>query len=272
LQDLARSIFSVLFPSDCKLCNTPLGNISRVPVCGECIAAIEPVRAPQCVICGDCLLGAQLLMGDGRCRNCRDSEPEFAHAVSFGEYEGGLRGLVHLLKYESVLPVAGVLGGMMAGAMEELLPSCRESVPLLVPVPLHKSKRGERGFNQAELIARVAVKRLSQPVEFAPNVLLRQRATISQVGLTREQRLENMREAFCVSRRQQVRGRTVIVVDDVMTTGTTLSECARVLKAAGAERVLAATVARAFQSAVLRDTAGQGEEEESEAVAVAVSV
>jgi ComF family protein len=223
-------------------------------------------------VCGDRLVSAQLLMGDGRCHNCRDFEPEFARAVSFGEYEGELRGLIHLLKYESVLPVASVLGGMMAQAIAELLPGCANSRPLIVPVPLHKSKRGARGFNQAELIARAALKRLDQPVELATGVLIRHRATVSQVGLTREERVENMRDAFRVTGRKRVQGRSVIVVDDVMTTGTTLSECARVLKQAGAEQVWAATVARAFQSAGLRGVADHGEEEANEAVEVAASV
>ena len=152
-------------------------------------------------------------------------------------------------------------------------------MPLIVPVPLHKSKRGDRGFNQAELIARAAVKRLPRRLELATGVLVRQRATISQVGLTREQRIENVRDAFRVRDRRQVRGRTVILVDDVMTTGTTLSECARVLKKAGAERVWAATVARAFQGAAAgaddpaeRELAIPVEEEAGEAVAVAASV
>ena len=83
------------------------------------------MRAPQCVICGDRLTSAQLLVGDGRCHSCRDFEPEFARAMSFGEYEGGLRGLIHLLKYEAVLPVASVLGGMLAETIEELLPFVR---------------------------------------------------------------------------------------------------------------------------------------------------
>ena len=253
VQTLLRSVFSVLFPSDCRLCRTPLDNISRIPVCDECLDTIEPVRAPQCVICGDRLVSAQLLVGDGRCRGCRDFEPEFDRALSFGEYEGGLRGLVHLLKYEFVVPVASVLGGMIAGTIEELLPSCGEAVPLLIAVPLHKSKRSNRGFNQAELIARAAVRRLPKRVQLVTGVLVRQRATISQVGLTREQRIENMRDAFRVRDRRQVRGATVILVDDVMTTGTTLSECARVLKKAGAQRVFAATVARAFQGASSED-------------------
>jgi ComF family protein len=267
LQALLGNFFSVLFPSDCRLCSAPLNNISRVPVCIECLAVIAPVREPQCVVCSDRLFSAQLLMGDGRCQNCRDHEPEFARAASFGEYEGGLRGLVHLLKYESVLPVA-VLGGMLASALAELLPGCGGGVPLIVPVPLHKSKRSERGFNQAELIARAALKRLRQPIELATDVLVRQRATMSQVGLSREQRIANMSDAFRVRDRHRVAGRTVIVVDDVMTTGTTLSECARVLKQAGAERVWAATVARAFQAAT-REAANHGDEEEIEALVTA---
>ncbi len=271
LHTIFRNVFSVLIPSDCRLCQTPLNNISRIPVCSECLAAIVPTLEPQCVICGDRLFSAQLLMGDGRCQNCRDFEPEFARAISFGEYEGGLRGLVHLLKYESVLPVASVLGRMLARAIEELLPACGDTHPLVIPVPLHHTKFRERGFNQAELIARTAVKRL-EPLVLATGVLVRQRPTISQVGLSREERIANVRDAFRVRDRRFVRGRAVIVVDDVMTTGTTLSECARVLKNAGAERVWAATVARAFQAAAPRITAKHGDEEEIEAAALAASV
>jgi predicted amidophosphoribosyltransferase len=103
--------------------------------------------------------------------------------------------------------------------------------------------------------------------------LIRRRETVSQVGLSREERIANVRDAFRVKAARRVEGRTVIVVDDVMTTGTTLSECARVLKLAGAERVWAATVARAFQGADLREAADVGEEEEaSQAAAFAASV
>lgn len=146
------------------------------------------------------------------------------------------------------------------------------AVPLVIAVPLHQSKRGARGFNQSELIARTALKHLPKRLELASGVLVRKRATVSQVELTREERLENIRDAFRVEDRRRVQGRTVIVVDDVMTTGTTLSECARVLKKAGAEKVWAATVARAFHGAVTSGDASHGEEEASEAVEVAASV
>ena len=119
-----------------------------------------------------------------------------------GEYETELRGLIHLLKYESVTPAASALGGMLATAILELLPACGDSLPLIVPVPLHRGKRSERGFNQAELIARFAVQQLPEPLEIATKVLVRHRRTESQVGLTREQRVENLRGAFRVSDRR----------------------------------------------------------------------
>ena len=144
--------------------------------------------------------------------------------------------------------------------------------PRIVPVPLHSSKRGERGFNQAELIVRAATKRLPPGMEIADGLLQRERPTHSQVGLTREERVANMRGAFRVTDPQRVKGRTVIVVDDVMTTGTTVSECARVLKKAGAERVWAATVARTLKFAVLPEAVEYREEEAHEAVEAAVSV
>lgn len=244
---VTRSVFSVFFPSDCKLCSLPLVNISRLPVCQDCLSALEPIRAPQCVQCGERLLPAQLLMGDGRCRGCYEFEPDFDRAVSFGEYAGTVRGLIHLLKYDNVMPAAPVLGRLLAEAVQQL-DLAADSAPVLVPVPLHKTKRSERGFNQAELIVRSAAKHLPQPLEIAA-VLKRQRPTHSQVGLTREERIANLRDAFRVVEPVRVKGKTVIVVDDVMTTGTTVSECARVLKKAGAKRVWAATVARTLKSA-----------------------
>lgn len=197
-------------------------------------------------------------MGAGLCSSCRDSAPDFDRALSFGEYEGGLRGLIHLLKYERVTPVSAPLGRMLAHAIGELVDG--KAAPLVVPVPLHKTRRRSRGFNQSVLIAHAAVRQLPQRLEVLNGALVRQRDTISQVGLSREERIENVRDAFRVAQPSRVNGRDILLVDDVMTTGTTLSECARVLKQAGAKRVWAATVARAFESAS-QTAADPGEQE-----------
>jgi ComF family protein len=190
--------------------------------------------------------------GEAVCLACQHDPPAFAHATSYGTYVDELRELIHLLKYHQVRSASGVLGNLLAQAAEELLSSPaldngNAEAVLVLPVPLHAGKFRERGFNQAELIAQAALRKLgrrsSRKLEFDTTVLFRRRATESQVGMSREQRRENIRGAFAATR-ERAAGREVLLVDDVMTTGATVSECARVLRAAGAKSVFAVTVAR----------------------------
>lgn len=178
------------------------------------------------------------------CDACQELRPLFDKAVAYSAYDGELRELVHLLKYEQVLPAANALGEMLAAAIVKL--ELADPV-LVVPVPLHSSKNRQRGFNQAEMIARAALKRMPESFALESKVLTRVRPTVSQIGLTRPQRRENMRGAFKVVHPNKVSGRSVLLVDDVLTTGTTASECARVLRKAGAEKVWVATVARTLK-------------------------
>jgi ComF family protein len=168
-------------------------------------------------------------------------------ALAYGSYDGGLRELIHLLKYERVRPAANVLGRMLADVIRELGPSFGGDVAM-VPVPLHRSKQRQREFNQTELIAQAALKLLpAGSVLLDSSMLQRRRATQSQIGLSSHQRRENLRGAFMVSRPIDVKGQTILLVDDVFTTGTTVSECARVLRRAGASKVWVATVARTLK-------------------------
>jgi ComF family protein len=178
---------------------------------------------------------------------CRRVAPWFRRAVAYGAYEGALRDLVHLFKYQQVKPAGPILEKLVEQAVGRLaLPE-----PLLVvPVPLWPGKREARGFNQAEEIARYFVSsRRRAGIQLDTTSLVRRRDTASQTGLTRRQRRANMRGAFAVTRPDRVKGRTILVIDDVMTTGTTAGECARVLRRAGAREVFVATVARATKEA-----------------------
>jgi ComF family protein len=248
---IAESLFATLFPSDCRFCGTPLTNISRLPVCEECLSAMRPITGGVCSICGERLLSPYAFAGangEPRCGLCRRMEPPFSRAMAYGSYDGGLRELIHLLKYDGVRPAANVLGRMLAEVLSGLEPSMGNSV-LVVPVPLHARKLRQRGFNQSEVITRAALKLKPAGNRFAlsSNLLLRRRETQSQIGLTRHQRRENMRGAFAVSTLDELAEREVLLVDDVFTTGTTASECARVLRRAGAIRVWVATVARTLK-------------------------
>lgn len=246
----AESLFATLFPSDCRLCGAPLIRISRLPVCEECLSHIRPLEGSVCSICGERLGNYRLLNDDHQpcCPACYQDEPGFAKAAAYGSYDGGLRDLIHLFKYDHVRPAANVLGRMLAEVLDALAGSFGDRAPVVVPVPLHSSKLRQRGFNQSELIARVALKLKSGQLILHSNVLERSRPTASQIGLTREQRQRNMRGAFVVATPDDIRGRDVLLVDDVLTTGTTVSECARVLRRAGAKRVLVATVARTLKN------------------------
>jgi ComF family protein len=205
--------------------------------------SIQPLAGPLCEVCGNRLV-PYALQGQV-CIHCEESGPSFEHATAFGEYAGALRGLVHLLKYQSVRSAARPLGISLAGTIREMFSEC-DGPFLLVPVPLHRERRSTRGFNQSQLIAKVAMRELRDlPIAFASKVLVRTRSTESQTGYTREQRRANLRGAFKVPDRARVKGCKILLVDDVLTTGATADECARILLRAGAKQVLVATVARA---------------------------
>jgi ComF family protein len=247
-------LFSVLFPSDCRICGLPLLNVSRLPVCPDCLDKIFPVDGRVCSICGERVLSSYALADDDgwvRCPVCRRIERPFERAVAFGSYDGGLRELVHLLKFNGVRPAGRVLGRMLAAALAGLEPEFGQEAVLVIPVPLFKGKRRQRGFNQAEVIARAALKiqGANRRLQLLSGVLLRTRDTHSQIGLTSHQRRENLRGAFKVARAAEVNGREVVLVDDVYTTGTTATECSRVLRRAGASKVWVATAARTMKEA-----------------------
>jgi len=162
----------------------------------------------------------------------------FDRARGFGVYEDELRRLVHLLKYDRMLPLAKPLARKMATVLESLpLPD------LVVPVPLYRVRRWRRGFNQA--LALSAELGREAAIRSEPSVLRRTRATQPQAGLSYAERKRNVAGAFVVRKPDRVANKTVLVVDDVMTTGATLDACARALKKAGARSVLGLTVARA---------------------------
>ena len=164
--------------------------------------------------------------------------PSFDRARSFGTYEGDLRKLIHLMKYDGMRPLAKELGRRLADTLVDF-----DEVDFLVPVPLNRWRWWRRGFNQAELLSAAMSRATGIPAR--PRLLRRTHATESQAGLSNHQRRLNVAGAFTAPRPQEVRGRRILLVDDVMTTGATLDACAKALKRAGAEYVGAVTAARA---------------------------
>jgi ComF family protein len=233
------------------VCGVPLVKISRLPVCQECLDAMLPISGGLCAVCGERIFSPYVVSSpdvEPRCGLCSRVKPLFERAVAYGSYEDGLRELIHLLKYGGVRPSANVLGRMLAEAIASL-GADPPSDTIIIPVPLHSTKLRQRGFNQAELIARAAIKirGVESRLHLRGNVFERKRDTPSQIGLTGHQRRANLRGAFAVTKPEEIKGREVIVVDDVYTTGATVSECARVLLRAGATKIWVATVARTLK-------------------------
>ena len=195
---------------------------------------MPPPSFPICDICGDSLPTWRTDIAETRCTRCRRRRRVITRGRSIAAYEGPLRDILQRLKYDGRRSVAKELGERMAAAGAEVL----DGADALVPVPLHWIRRYSRGFNQAEALAR----HVGLPVIRA---LRRARRTVTQTDLPEAQRLENVSGAFAIRRRARVYGLTLVLVDDVSTTGATLDACARVLLDAGAKEVRALTAARA---------------------------
>lgn len=235
---LADGIFSAFFPDDCRLCEGPLIEASRVPVCALCLDAVEGWDdAVRCALCQRELLHAAGLDERGACGVCRRKPQILDRVWTYGPYAGNLRQVIHLLKYNGMRPLAQLLGERCSSQMD-----IAQQADLVVPTPLHWSKRLKRGFNQSLLLAQAVARR--QAVPCAPHALSRRRATPPQAGLSGVQRRESLRGAFS-AKRELVEGKRILLVDDVVTTGATLEACAKALRRAGAVRVTAMTAARA---------------------------
>ncbi len=182
------------------------------------------------------------------CDACHEKRPAFAKAIAYGRYENELRGLIHLMKYDGMTPIAKRLGARLAAPVAALRIEPGTDV-LVVPVPLYRTKRRRRGFNHAERIATALAGELKCSDEahrwtIARGVLRRQRPTESQSRLSPQGRRRNLRGAFVVPDAARIRDRAVLLVDDIYTTGATAAACSQVLLRAGAKAVWVATVAR----------------------------
>ena len=208
-----------------------------MPVCRACLATPEPLAADySCVQCRAPFLSSFPLDEQGRCALCRRGARGFDGAYSFGFYEDSLRKLIHLFKYGRVETLSKPLGRLLAQALPR-----EQSFDVIVPMPLHWRKRWQRGFNQAELLAHEVGRRTHVPVA---NALRRVRNTASQAGLTSAKRRENVSGSFRAKKRAALEGLSVLLIDDVMTTGATAASCARALKRGGARQVTLLTLAR----------------------------
>ncbi len=236
-----RRVLDFIFPTSCSFCNGPVGD-SNIPFfCSTCWADFALIQGPVCPRCGRPIDSPETLTHspDHTCLPCRREPPLFDQALSVGYFEGPLREAVHQFKYRPCRTLGPPLGEWMAANVRLVM-----DIDLIMPVPLHVSRLKERGFNQSLLLAH----RMSEThhIPFSWDNLCRTRPTRPQVALSGVERIRNVAGAFALRQPASVVDRSVVLVDDVHTTGATMNECAAVLKQAGAAHVTAFTLARAL--------------------------
>jgi len=217
-----------LFPPVCGGCGNP-----GTRWCRECQKKVQVINDPVCDACG--LPQAY----SGLCKRCQQKRPSFQHLRSWAVFENPVQAALHRLKYRRDIGLGEALSSQLAGFVDQL----GWSIDMLIPIPLGKKRLRERGYNQVAMVSRPLSIQLG--LDYCPNALWRARETRSQVGLSAKERQENVQNAFLADGKV-VNGRSILLMDDVSTTGATLSAAAEALYASGAHTVYAATVARAL--------------------------
>jgi ComF family protein len=239
MPDLWDTLLQWIYPMDCAECLRPAPDRRYPSFCRPCWQSILPLDGPLCPVCGS-PFGSPLALvhSPGHlCGSCRRSPPAFDCALSPYAYDGVLAHAIHLFKYRKCVALARPLADLMLVWRERLPP-----VDLALAVPLHPARLRLREFNQSLLLAHHIAASLSLPLSL--NHLRRIRATQPQTELHRAQRAGNVRRAFAVHHPEDLQGRTVLIIDDVLTTGATVNECAKALRRAGATGVIVWTLAR----------------------------
>lgn len=233
---LGRAAMALIYPPSCISCGAAVDRPQAL--CADCWSSIRFIERPFCE-----RLGTPFALDIGGTLHSPGAiadPPAFNRARAVAIYDGAARNLVHRLKYNDRTELAEALGRMMLRPGAELL----AEADLIIPVPLHRFRLWRRRFNQAAALARVVARHSGIPCDL--HLLRRVKSTRSQVGLTRAQRRDNLQGAFRIDAagRLRIRGRRILLIDDVITTGSTANAVARVLTRAGAKTVDVLSFAR----------------------------
>jgi ComF family protein len=247
IRSTLASLASVVFPAPCRICGEILENIGALPVCEKCWSEFTRVPKPMCERCGRPFFvnPSNPAERTGPCRLCQRGTHAFDRARSYGIYNDAMHRAVLLLKHEEMAPFGSWFAERIAEIVRADIENLRTDV--VVPVPLHRARLRERGYNQAELIAAPLARLLHLPCE--PRALTRIRPRPDKLILSRSDRWKSVRGAYKAAgggggTSGRLKSRAVLLVDDVFTTGATLDACARALRKAGAAKVIGMTAAR----------------------------
>ena len=239
MQLWAQRVLHFLFPSECEACNAVLSEGDLPLFCRPCWETIRSIKGPTCVVCGipNSLAVDATDEAKNECYSCRDSPPNFDTVTAIFRYEGVLATAVQRMKYRSRTSLIRPLTGLMHEHLDRI-----HEVDAVLAVPLHIKRLRKREFNQSLSLAEPVAEYLGVPLLI--DTLVRTRQTPPQTTLEWKDRHSNVRNAFSVRRPQDVENKTLLLVDDVLTTGSTVNECAKTLRNAGAKSIHVLALAR----------------------------
>lgn len=238
LLELKDDILDFIYPQSCPICQRPLRREEK-EVCEDCWQTLAILPAPFCPYCKSFLEDSAKLL-EHVCPYLDGAEDRrILAAISLGTFDDHYQNLIHRFKYGKKTP----LGKRLARRLGEAVAREREFArcDFIVPVPLHRARYRERGFNQSEILAEGVSQAIDLPL--VKEILKRKKNTKDQTYLNAQQRAENVRDAFVITQPEKINDKKVILVDDVITTGATLNECARMLQKVGAKKIFAVTLA-----------------------------
>jgi ComF family protein len=240
VRTLVRGVVDLLYPPACALCGERLVPI-ETELCDPCRARVLPTPEWRCRLCGATGWGPPPRRGP--CAFCPPPEADYRGVLSATTYRPEAARCVHLFKYHRRLEIGAMLARMLVSRLAEPVQVLGDRVQWVVPVPLHWRRRAWRGFNQADILGRALA--AATGLAYKPDALRRVRATRRQVRVPVHRRADNVRGAFGVNRRLGEPVPGILLVDDIVTSGHTVAECARVLRAAGSPEIWIASFARA---------------------------
>ena len=230
-----KVIIDLIFPKKCIICDK---HDCQNEICTECWVKIKFISQPSCFICSTPFLYEE--EKEAICAPCIVNKPNYDRAIAILEYDDASKKIIHKFKYNDQLHILNYIVNLMTNIGKEIF----NNIDMIAPVPIHKYKLLKRGYNQSALIAMNIASRKNLP--YLPQLLIKSKNTIAQTGLKKSQRISNISNSFKLNHKfyANLAGKNILLIDDVITTGSTINECSRVLKKEGANKIFVLTLAK----------------------------
>lgn len=243
IEYIKEGLLNFIFPLDCKICEKPIRESKGYSICEDCFKTIELIERPYCIKCGKPLIPSVFFKQNREilCLDCKRKKYSFEFSRSTGVYDKVLKKCIHLFKYYGEKKLAKPLGKLMVDYLVKN-DEFKKRIDLIIPVPLHKNDLRKRGFNQSILLGRVVGNYFS--ISVGEKVLIKKKLTPFQANLSKKEREKNILRAFLVEKPKEIKGKNILILDDVFTTGATVEECTKELMKARAKNIFVLTLAR----------------------------